>query len=390
MADFVLIMQTMFPWEWDRKNYNSTDGVYRFSNGSIFCVDGTDDIHKLRGLRQHIAHLNEAVPEIGYMAWQEINKRTEWFRFIDFNPSMTKHWVFESILTRPEDHFHYEHSTFRDNPFCPETAKAEIMGYEPTPENIKAGTADWWQWQVYGLGLRARMPGSIFTNWGITNFWPERRACERWWLGLDFGFVNPTALIEGCLFQDQLYLRQLVYETGLVTAKPLDPTIPSLVQRLEELEIRKQDKIWCDQAHATQIAELKAAGYGAVGAPKSRGENGDLHTIASIKRFRQYYINIHIASQDLQTEIENWRLESDPHTGELTDTPVDEFNHGLKAAMYGGFHVLPLSPSQIAEKYKNVVQNRSNRRNISPLRSVSNRHDRSTRQQVLFNLTGGR
>jgi hypothetical protein len=210
----------------------------------------------------------------------------------------------------------------------------QILDYEPTKANIEKGTADWWQWQVYGLGIRARQPGAIFESWRIVEDWPERMHCMKHGYGLDFGFAQfNTALIECGIFQDQLWLRQRVYEKGLInTPNPHDDSIPSLVGRMKDLGLTARDKIDADSSRKDLIKELRLYGYNVVPVSKSRGVSGDNHLLASIQKMKSLYINVHMGSDDLQTEFENYVWQKDPKTDEPIDEPIDEFNDGIDSA----------------------------------------------------------
>src|SRR5690606_35010707 len=105
-------------------------------------------------------------------------KRCRKFWIIDYNPSVTEHWIYDTVLTRPD--VGYLKTTFRDNKHVSESEKSEILSTEPWlpgsyevidneiyykgkivgeghyppphPENVKNGTADEFDWRVYGLG----------------------------------------------------------------------------------------------------------------------------------------------------------------------------------------------------------------------------------------------
>lgn len=117
----------------------------------------------------------------------------------------------------------FTHTTYKDNPFCPAGVRRTIEGYEPTPENIAAGTADEWRWKVYGLGVRAAQEGLIFPDIDWIDEFPED--IERVVLGLDFGFTaDPTACVRvGFRNPNHLYLQELYIS--------LSPTLRNCMQR---------------------------------------------------------------------------------------------------------------------------------------------------------------
>jgi len=321
MADYEL---------WQARCWNSVLKVYTFDNGSTLEFGGTHEPFKLHGRRQDICWLNEAM-EISYAAWTQLNQRTTRLRILDFNPSLTHHWVFERILKRSASDYTYCHTTYRDNPFLAHTQIAEIEAYEPTPKNIEAGTADEWHWQVYGLGKRGRREGVVFTLWSVTEDWPDRMNCQRYGYGLDFGFsLDPTAVVECALFQDDLYIRELVYEPGLLVGRNASkPNEPSIQGKLEALGVDKTARMHADSAQAESIRVLEIAGYNVV--PTVKTPDSILHGLDLLRRRR---LRIHISSQNLQRELENYTWDRRKSDGVWLDHPIDAWNHGIDAARY--------------------------------------------------------
>jgi phage terminase large subunit len=327
-ADFQKIVLDQFPWLWLQGSWNKTDALFTYPNGSVHSFEGCDPA-KLHGMAQDIAHLNE-VMEIGYESWAQIAARTRGLKILDYNPSATRHWVFDTVLTRTGEVF-YHHSTFRDNPFLTSVQVAEILAWEPTPENIARGTANRWQWDVYGLGKRGRREGTIITNWEITDAFPERWVCSRWGFGLDFGFsADPSALIECAIFQDALYLSEWVYETGLVSnISQSNPSLPSLELRFRETELDKNAKVYADSARPDLIAGLSASGYNVIPTVKNKDSILD-----GLQRLQGIKIFVHRASQNIQRELENYTWRKERSTGKQLDEPIDEWNHALDAVRY--------------------------------------------------------
>jgi len=354
VPDFLAILSESFP-ELSLSGWNKTEACYTFPNGSQYSFEGCDPA-KLHGMKQDIAHLNE-VMEISYKSWNQIKVRTSGLKAIDYNPSLTQHWLFATVMKRDKSKFAYLHSTYKDNPFLALDQVAEIESWEPTKINEDEGTADAWLWDVYGLGKRGRRKGAIYTRWEITDQWPERMACNRWGYGLDFGFsIDPTALIECCLFQDELYVRERVYETGLVaTISESNPNFPSIEKRMVDLRVDKTAKIYADRSKPDSIAELAGVGYNVL--PYHQSVNAINPGIQRLQRFR---IKVHIGSQNLQNEFENYTWVIDPKTDEVTDVPIDKFNHGLDSVRYWGMENLePVRPIDYS-KYKNEQQSNYN------------------------------
>jgi len=329
IRDFKTIMATKFPRAWGEGGWNGQVKRFAFANGSNLEFDGTNNPQKLHGAPRDVAWLNECM-EISLDAWNQISTRTRHLSIFDWNPSFSQHWVFDKVLKR-EDVLHVV-TTYRDNPHLTPQQIAEIEKFDPSKaHNVQSGTADKYMWEVYGLGQRGRREGVIFDNWSVTDEWPDRMNCLRWGLGADFGFsLDPSAVIECALFQSDLYLRQRVYERGLVV-KPTEgrPGIPSLVGRLDEAKVPRSARIYCDSAQPGMIQDMVLSGYSAIPCIKGQGS-----VLAGINLLRSYRIFIHRTSIDLQREFEQYSWVKCRQSGELTDEPEDRNNHGIDAVRY--------------------------------------------------------
>lgn len=354
VADFLHIMQNEISYEESGKFYslfnsvgkwNKSTKTYAFFNGSTISFEGADDPQKLQGAKQDIAWFNEAM-EIIPDSMAQISMRTTLLKIADWNPSLTSHWAFQ-IIERNIG-VRYCHSTYKDN-FDRKTGKSniepaivsEIEALDPSkPENIRAGTADPYKWDVYGLGKRGAREGQVFPriHWDVIDDkdFPPQAVCQRYGYGGDFGFSqDPTAFIDCRFHNDALYVKQLVYEQNLFIGKnSQDPLIPSLELRLEELERdpkfsfnRLSKQVW-DCSDPRSIEVLRALGYNAH--PCVKGADSVLYGINLMK---QYRIFICRSSQKVQIEFENYCWKKRPD-GTFSDIPEDANNHAIDAIRY--------------------------------------------------------
>lgn len=155
--------------------------------GNTIDFVGLDDPQRFHGPRQDITWINEAM-EADQLSYDQLSMRTNETVILDFNPSYTTHWIFDTLLTELplKPNTFYNKSTFRDNKFLPRGQRDKILGYEPTNENIRLGTADEFMWRVYGLGLRASQKGIIFKYVTWIDEFPDDL---KYWYGLDLGFT---------------------------------------------------------------------------------------------------------------------------------------------------------------------------------------------------------
>ena len=294
--------------------------------GSLWNFIGLDDTMKLPGMEHDKVWINEAM-ESTLASFNQLDMRAADEVVIDYNPMALNHWVY-NIALRPEARV--IKSTQLDNPYLAEGVRKTILSYEPTPENVRKGTADKYYWDVYGLGKKAVQKGRIFKNVTYENEWPE---CQWEIYGLDFGYTNdPTALVKIGLSEGKLYWKQLIYETGLTNIPGPDSDRENIHSRLQDLGIRKTDLIIADSAEPKSIAELRKAGWSV--RPAKKGPDSIVNGIDAIKR---YPIVVISESMDLKKEFENYKWVSDKD-GNLINKPVDMFNHGIDAGRYAATH----------------------------------------------------
>jgi len=301
--------------------------MYSFKNGSTIEFIGLDDPQRLHGRKQNITFINEAI-ECDFASYSQLIIRTSEKIILDYNPSSELHWIYDKVCTRDDCDFF--HSTYKDNKAFLECAIIqEIERLEPTPENIKAGTADEVSWKIYGLGVCASPKGLIYPEITIVKTLPPEEDCKKIFYGLDFGFTNdPTAIVKVALAHGELWIQELIYERGLVnTHNPLKPQQKSIEQRLRE--IRPKHKIWADSAEPKSIQEIKNRGFCIYGADKGKDS-----IINGIDLIKCYKLNVTEGSLNLIKEFRNYKWDTNPYTGESLNKPIDNWNHGLDSLRY--------------------------------------------------------
>lgn len=316
--------------------WNASRKIYKFWNGSMIAFMGAKDSAKAHGKKATISWLNE-VMEIGYDAYRQITFRTERFIWADWNPSLSKHWVFTNVMQKPEA-YRYLHTTYRDNPYLTASQVAEIESVEPTEANIRNGTADSWYWQVYGLGKRGLRPGSVYDArmWEATDDWPDRMLCQAHGYALDYGYSqDPSTLVECALYNDVLWAREIFYEPRLlVTRNAGDSRFDSIQQRLEDAKIPKNVVICADSAAAESNQQLRLLGWNVIDTEKGAGSINE-----GINLVKQQRMAVARASQNIQNELEQYVYRQLPD-GTFSADPVDKNNHAMDAIRYWCKHNL--------------------------------------------------
>lgn len=313
-------------------NRNKTESFYAYPElNSVFETHGADDEEKVHGLTQDVSWLNEPY-KISEDTFDQIDQRSD-LMFIDWNPKKS-HWI-EKVSKR--DNAIVIHSTFKDNPFCPEQQRIKIESYEPTEYNIAQGTANPFKWSVYGLGMKSEVEGRIYT-WQEIPYVDYLRIEKEVYYGCDWGMVDPFGLVEVKYHDGNLYVHEMNYESENELRSKMTQTeihqinsaqeeglVPWLFQKLN---VKKQKMIVCDNNRPTKITALRRAGWEyavAIG-----GKSKLLDRIAMLQGINIYYTS---TSKNIEYEQENYCYQKDKF-GVQQEDPIDQDNHTIDAIAY--------------------------------------------------------
>ena len=303
LKDFMDIMKADDLY--DEKLHNRTDNVFKFNEGSIEFFS-CDSVIKVHGPRRDVLFIDECnnVPKEIY---EQLNIRTKVCTFLSFNPT-APFWVCDIPRT---DNVIEIVSTYKDNPF---------LGKKIVDE-IEARKGDYQWFSVYGRGEWGSLEGAIFHNWDQCPEIPKD--AKLLGFGLDFGFsADPTAVVEVRMMDGEIYLREVIYRSGLLNR--------DISKELEAVGVvRGIDEIWADCADPKSIAELRGAGWVIRGAKK--GLDSVNNGINIMKHFK---IHVTADSINLIKELRNYKWQSDKFTGKAIDKPEDEWNHAIDATRY--------------------------------------------------------
>jgi len=243
MRDFFEILDNLGLY--DETRHNKTQNEYHL-NGNLIEFIGLRESRRIRGRKRNDLFINE-VNETAKESFRQLAFRTTDEIIIDYNPSEPYSWVYDDIETREDCDLMV--TTYRDNPFLEPAIVKEIELLEETDEDY---------WKIYGLGEKAGGGALIFNHWKEEKEYPFDKG-ERVY-GLDFGYNNPTALIEVINYDDCLYGRELIYESRLTTS--------DLIEKLKLFPELKGRPIYADSAEPKTIEKIRRAGYNAKPADK--------------------------------------------------------------------------------------------------------------------------
>jgi len=295
--------------------HNKSKRQFTFKNGSIIEFNSYDDSQDAKNGKRDFLFVNEA-NGVNYDIFEELQVRTKTMAIIDFNPTAS-FWAHERLQSRSD--VRWIDTTYRDNPYIDKSIKDKILSYEPTPENIKRGTANEYRWKVYGLGEVGRLEGLVFTDFRVEPNYPDE---TKWRVfGMDFGYTNdPTTLIEIRYNADCLYWREWLYETGL--------TNPDISSRLESMGFERNELIIADSAEPKTFEELRRMGWNVK--PAVKGADSIMNGIDAIKRYK---VSVLSTSKNLTEEFGSYTWKKDKD-GKPLNRPIDAFNHGIDAGRY--------------------------------------------------------
>ena len=314
LRDFIKILNDLGGFK--ERDYNRSNYTFTFGTSKIefFSADQPD---KLRGARRDYLFMNEC-NNIPFEAYNQLEVRTSKQIFLDYNPT-AEFWVHEHLIGT--NGVTFIKSTYRDNPFLEQNIIESI-------ERRRTLDANWWR--VYGLGEVGRIEGIVYTKWRQVPQMPE--ACKWQAYGLDFGYTtDPTALVHIMYANGELWLNELIYETGL--------TNQDIAAKFAQLKVPKNVEIFADSSEPKSIAEIKRAGYFVK--PTIKGRDSVKH---GIQKLQQYTMNVTKGSTNLIKELRNYKWKEKDNKS--LPVPIDMYNHALDAVRYG-VHMKTLDKNKI-------------------------------------------
>jgi phage terminase large subunit len=298
-----------------RRDFNKTESVYQYPNGSQVEIRGTDE-HGVFGLDQDAAWFNEPYG-IDKDTFDQIDQRTSDFIFIDWNPKQD-HFI-DTLMKHPRALV--IHSTFQDNPFCPPEQRIKILSYDPSnPENVKNGTASKYKWDVYGRGIKGEIEGKVFADYKIIKEIPA--AAKFYGHGLDFGYSNdPAALVSFYEWAGHAVLDERIYSTGLLSR--------ALNLELHAQGIKTGDLIIADRSGDLMINELFDLGWDNIHPAK-----GPTSIVYGISTMKDRTIYITERSVNLIREFDNYRNAKNTVGKYLNEPAKGQEDHAIDASRY--------------------------------------------------------
>lgn len=276
----------------------------------------SDQAEKIKSLNINYCYIEES-EELSWNDFAQIKLRLRYPNksghanqvLLSHNPTDEFHWTKTEVIDHADGKgISVLHSTYRDNPFLPEDYKRELERLQDV---------DLAYYRIYALGQYAVVKNLIYSNYVVDSVLPDVTPLA---YGLDFGFNNPSALVEVRVRDGELYLRQLVYESGL-TNSVLIERLNSVISARFKLVV----PVYADSAEPARIVEIRRAGYDIRAADKD--------VMRGIDLVKRYKLHIGADSPDLLKEVRSYKWRED-RNGRVLEEPVKLNDHLADALRY--------------------------------------------------------
>lgn len=242
---------------YNKVHIHETDMKITFPNGTFITCSGLDDPQKIKSVVGITSCWLEETIEFTFFEFLEINRRMRAVQntykqtILTYNPDdfyhFTKEIFFDEISDknrRYQENATVLTTTIEDNLFATDEDRAELDAYKDIDES---------QYMIYRYGEYAMLRNLIYKNYDII---PESEFPETFdeiIYGLDFGYENPSALLQIGFKDSQIYEKELIYENHLTNSQ--------LIDRLQIVIKNKNDLIYADSAEPDRIKEIFDAGF---------------------------------------------------------------------------------------------------------------------------------
>jgi len=217
-----------------------------------------------------------------------------------------------NLKTTEPDYASYRFSTY-DNPHIPpeeiEQAKHEL----PEDSFAQEYLADFRKSEGLVFKEFSREP-HLYT--GEIHGFNERVA------GIDFGYTNPTAVVEVLVKDGNYYVSHELYRTGMTD-----------IETAEYVASQRFNKAYPDPESPSAIEEMRRRHVNLRDVTK--GKDSVQNGINKVRElFRQNRLFIHSSCVNLISELETYAYADKSPYRNATENPIDEFNHAIDALRY--------------------------------------------------------
>lgn len=295
-------------------------------NGNQIIFLGADDPEKIKSVAGITSARIEESTELTKDDYLIIASRLRQKGFannivMSFNPISSLHWIKREFFDSTDAHkYQTIHSTWQDNQFLPEDYGNTLLDLGGQNSNFNT---------VYYKGEWGSLTDLVFNSFRTaspeelnildrTN--PLRKTITGIYQGADWGFNDPTVFSKIAISKTKLYVLDALFLR--------QKTTPELIVEAKKF-FNTDLPIVGDSSEPARIKEFRNNGINIRGALK--GKDSISAGIDYLKRF-EIIIPPHLI--EVKNEFESYCYKRDNKTGELTDEPVDAFNHFIDGARY--------------------------------------------------------
>jgi len=298
------------------KNLNKSEMLLTYGDNEML-FKGLDDPEKIKSYESNyiwVEEMTDITIDDFRQLMLRLRRKTDGVNqfFGSFNPISELHWI-KRKLFKGMPNVAILHTTYKDNPFLDPEYIKEIEDLKNQDENY---------YRIYALGEWGMLKTIIYTNYEVIDYkdYPTYEEADEVIYGMDFGYNNPSAIIEIIIKDGVYYEKELLYETGL--------TNQDLIARAEKLIPDKNKEIYADSAEPDRIKEFQNAGFNIFPSDKGKGSVKD--GIDFVKRQK---IKITNDSPHLIKEKQSYKYKEDKD-GNVLDEPVKFADHLMSAERY--------------------------------------------------------
>lgn len=314
---------------YQRVQHNKTHNfiINPFTGSKIVFV-AIDDPEKIKSTEWNYIWMEEA-NEFDWSDWLILQTRTSAPTtiqepnqiFLSINPTEENGWINQRLMLSPRfsKKIKIIWSSYLDNPFLDQAYIDNLLELKHQDEAA---------FQIYVKGIWGVLKDFIYKPYTILETYPE--SFDETIYGLDFGFNNPTALLELNLKDAKyVYLEEKMYQTKLTNS--------ALIELLKDIipENHRQRCIYADSAEPARIEEILQEGFNIHPAIKVVKDGIDF-----CKRF-VYYTTTSNVNLNKERGLYRWKTNK---AGELLDEPVKFMDHLMDAKRYALYTHLKGNP----------------------------------------------
>jgi phage terminase large subunit len=318
MTSYKLILQLLdeygLPYE-----LNKTELIITFPNRSEILFKSLDEPEKIKSAEFDRIWVEE-VTEFKLEEYQHCNLRLRRNKappdrmYLTCNPVSKFSWVYKELVEKHHKDVVSFMSNYHDNPFISQDYIDYLESQITQDINL---------YKIYCLGEWGILENLIYSNWEPVDAVPENP--DEIVYGLDFGFNNPTALVEISVKDNLFYVRELLYETKI--------TNKELVDRMFCLILDHERPIYADSSEPARIQEIFDQGFNVKPAVKHADTIARKGVTEGIDYVKTKHLFITKDSVNLLKEINSYKWKEDKD-GNILDEPVKFNDHSLDALRY--------------------------------------------------------